>query len=202
MRPHWPCKPRGRASSPGVGRIDVIVDPFPVEHNKAVEAAVRGGLAAGQEVLPLVASESMSPLIRSGDRVRVGRAEPQELRPGDIVLVASGDGSLVTHRYIGTDRVAGKTFLHTKGDRSLVLDPPWPAAGLLGRIEGVIRGAEELDIRRGRGYLVHRLLALLMIGGRAWINRLPGDLTRRGCYRPLRWLAQLLAWLAWLGASY
>jgi hypothetical protein len=171
------------------------------EHNKAVEAAVRGGLAAGQEVLPLVSSKSMSPLIRSGDRVRVGRAEPQALRPGDIVLVASGDGSLVTHRYIGSTCIAGETFLHTKGDRSLILDPPWPSAGLLGRVEGVLRGGKELDIDRGRGYALHRLLGLLMIGGGAWINRLPDDLTRRGCHRPVHWLAALLAWLAWLGAS-
>ncbi len=200
MKPLWPCRPRGRASSPG-GRVDAAVGPLPVEHNKAVEAAVRGGLAAGQGVLPVVASESMSPLIRSGDRVRVGRAEPQALRPGDIVLFASDDGAMVTHRYIGSARVADETFLHTKGDRSLVLDPPWPAAGLLGRVEGVLRGTEELDISRGRGYLVHRLLSRLMVSGRAWINRLPGSLTRRGCYRLLRWLAGPLAWLAWKNAS-
>ncbi len=168
------------------------------QHSKAVEAAVRGGLAAGQDLLPLVASQSMSPLIRSGDRVRVGHAEPGALRPGDIVLVAAADGSLVTHRYVGSACAAGSTFLHTKGDRSLVLDPPWPAAGLVGRVEAILRGGRELDISRGRVYLVHRLLALLMTGGGTWINRLPGDLIRRACHRLVRWLAELLAWLAWI----
>jgi signal peptidase I len=171
------------------------------QHNKAVEAAVRGGLAAGHGLLPLVASQSMSPLIRSGDRVRVGQAEPGALRPGDIVLFAAVDGSLVTHRYIGSACVAGDTLLHTKGDRSLVPDTPWPAAGLVGRVEAILRGEKELDVGRGRGYLVHRLLALLMTRGGAWINRLPGDLTRRGGYRLVRWLAELLAWLAWFNPA-
>jgi hypothetical protein len=171
------------------------------EQVQGVEAAVRDGLAAGHDLFTLVTSESMSPLIRSGDRVRVGKAERHALRPGDIVLVTSLDGSLITHRYIGSACVGGEILLHTKGDRSLAVDPPRPAAGLVGRVEAILRGEKALDIGRGWGYLVHRLLARLMIGEAMWIDHLPGDLFRRGCHRLLRCLAQLLAWLAWTAPS-
>jgi len=171
------------------------------QHTKVVEDAVRDGLAAGHEILTLVTSESMSPLIRSGDRVRAAKAELKALRPGDMVLVTSLGESLVTHRYVNSAYIDGDFFLRTKGDQSLTLDPPRPVAGLVGRVVAVLRGEKELDIGRGRGYRVHRVLAWLMISGQRCIDHLPGELPRRVTHRILRWLAGLLAWLAWAGFS-
>jgi len=68
-----------------------------------------GAVERGTEASLRAEGGSMSPLIRSGDYVRMGPAKAHVARPGDIVAVrGSGGGSLVIHRVVARtgDRLA------------------------------------------------------------------------------------------------
>ena len=67
----------------------------------------------------LVAGFSMSPLLRSGDRVYSRSIARAELAPGDII-VFSRDGKTIVHRVIRT----GNDGIQTQGDANPLPDPP------------------------------------------------------------------------------
>lgn len=73
---------------------------------------------------------SMRPLLAPGRPLRVVHAAIDELRPGDVVVVDSGD-ALVCHRlvYVTADRLV------TRGDDTPDCDPPLPHDALIGRVE-------------------------------------------------------------------
>ena len=73
---------------------------------------------------------SMRPLLAPGRPLRVVHATVDELRPGDVVVVDTGD-ALVCHRlvYVTRDRLV------TRGDDAPACDAPLPHAALIGRID-------------------------------------------------------------------
>lgn len=81
--------------------------------------------------------QSMLPMIRSGDTVRV--APLDRLRKGDVLLYER-DGRWFVHRLIcdrGADVSRGRLVL--RGDGLPVADPPVTAASVLGRVTGIER---------------------------------------------------------------
>jgi len=174
-----------------------VGDPPTAGRERAIQAIVREGLAAGHTFRPRVISGSMSPFICIDDRVQVRPVELGALRPGDIVVLASPDGALVTHRYIHFSQEGDEVQLLTKGDRPLALDSPWPAAALVGRVEAIDRGNRQLPIHWGWGRRMHRLLAILTLWEWRLISHLPGRLARRVFHKGVGWLARFIAALAW-----
>ncbi len=117
---------------------------------------------------------SMHPTLRPGDVVRVERAGPDELRPGDVVLFQNGHGALL-HRFLGR---TPEGLMRTRGDAMASPDPPWPPEALIGKAVGVEQQGRVVPIpnrplyravRRGlaRGMAFFqallRLLALLLL---------------------------------------
>jgi hypothetical protein len=103
-------------------------------------------LRAGVGARFTAAGHSMTPAIRTGDRLTVeplGAAAP---RLGEVVAGESG-GRLVVHRLVGWDH--GRAVL--RGDCGPMSDPPVAPEGLLGRVVRIERDDREVRFGLGSG---------------------------------------------------
>ena len=137
--------------------------------------AGRVALQAGLPWFFTVATGSMKPLLWPGATVEVRPCEAGDLRVGDILCVARGEGLLV-HRMVAWREVAGARHVVTRGDRADADDPPTPLPDVLGRVVRIGAGRLSFGIT---GPVGARLGAL---AGRLW--PLTGPL--RWATRPLR----------------
>lgn len=96
------------------------------------EPTLRAVLAAGHGARFRAEGDSMQPVIRNGDYVRVVPCAPSELRRGDVILAATARG-LTAHRIV---RISERGII-TRGDHSLRVDPPVEPASVLGRVAEV-----------------------------------------------------------------
>ncbi len=159
------------------------------ERERAIRELLHSELAAGQVIRSQVVTDSMSPLIQAGDWVTVASVHASQLRPGDVIVLATADSSTITHRYLGRERGAGRRLL-TKGDRALVADPPWPEDVLLGRVTAVERGGRRLG-------WPNRLAAGIALWDWRLVNRLPAALPRRAVHKGMGWILAAVAAAAW-----
>jgi len=114
---------------------------------------LREGLANGRRPHLTITSNSMSPLLRSGDQIILDNSPLSQLEPGDII-------SVDCHRYILTHRFWRKDNANiiTRGDRPLQFDPPNPEEKYIG--QAIIRKRNEkyLNIQRGFGKWLNKHL--------------------------------------------
>ena len=94
---------------------------------------LRQAMKEGKSPFVTVVSNSMSPLIRRGDQIRIGPTTAEKLQPGDII-VYSGPANLITHRFWGFLSEKDTTQLVTKGDRPQHFDPPFIQTDLVGQV--------------------------------------------------------------------
>jgi signal peptidase len=126
---------------------------------------VRDLAAEGRPAEIPVRGNSMRPMLREGDRVRLAPLTHAEARLGDVVLRVAPSGPII-HRVVGWWPSRNGWRLLTKGDGARRLDPPLPPEELAGRVVARVRGGSvrQLDgagMRvRGRG----RALVSLMTG--------------------------------------
>lgn len=97
---------------------------------------VRDQVRQGRRVRLVVGGWSMVPLVWPGSRVEIAPTTIEDLRPGDLVAVASG-GHVVCHlvRAIGRDKDG--PLLRSRGVATGRDDPPARASDVLGRVERV-----------------------------------------------------------------
>jgi signal peptidase I len=94
-----------------------------------IETALTTGVPP-RETWVLLEGRSMEPAYTSGDWLLVEPLDGSRLiRPGEVVVARRGD-LLVTHRVV---RLRGGQVV-TKGDASLLDDPPIPLGGVIGRV--------------------------------------------------------------------
>ncbi|MCX5796148.1 MAG: right-handed parallel beta-helix repeat-containing protein [Elusimicrobia bacterium] len=121
-----------------------------------------------------ISGHSMRFLLRNGDRIRVRRVPPADLRLGDIVVFMK-DREVVAHRLVWTTTQTSGILLRTKGDGQTSWDPPVPASGIVGRVEAYQRGTLPwVLLRQGpRRYWNHTIAlfstALFIIPGCPWL---------------------------------
>lgn len=129
---------------------------------------LRDSLAKGQHPRLTVSSNSMAPLLKRGDQIILAAIQPEQLKPGDIItLIDSGSAqSLLTHRIWA---IQGNVIL-TRGDHALVLDTPWPANAVLGRVTGRTRQQHTLSFQVGLGRWLDRRLAALAQQEQRWLT--------------------------------
>ena len=143
-----------------------------------------------------VTGESMVPLLRTGDHIIAQRVPGASLRLGDLVVIRL-DAALVTHRLIANGVVDG---WYTKGDNSLSVDPPVPAAEILGRVVAIECQGRRLDatgmrwttLTRGLGHIGRWQAAFLeasrSLGARRRLaGQVNGSNRWAGLYRSLAW---------------
>lgn len=88
---------------------------------------------------------SMFPTVRPGDVLVVERVSLQQVRVGDVVVMAR-DSGFVSHRVISIGKDAGGGLLMTRGDTSVVDDLPVRESDFVGRVGHVIRKAKLIRV--------------------------------------------------------
>lgn len=134
-------------------------------------------LARGGRVWRIVTSDSMAPLLRTGDRILVepcaGRA-----RWGDVIVFRTPAGTMV-HRVLGVRRGAASPRVIEKGDAN-----PFGGAvdltAVVGRVCRRDRQGNSVDLAHGWGRLIQVALATLSLA------ELGGLLAGQGVRRALR----------------
>lgn len=111
----------------------------------AVEQLVDQALERKGRVLFTITTASMEPAIALGDQVEVRTLGSRGPGMGDIVLFRDPVLGLLVHRVLWRWWSPGRaTKLFTKGDAALRRDRALTAAEILGRVERIVRGGEEL----------------------------------------------------------
>ena len=129
--------------------------------------------------LPLIVlTDSMYPVIESGDLIICHTAEPEEIQVGDVIAFfdPAGNGTtIVTHRVLEVTEQAGQTAWRTKGDNNNTEDRlPVPADKLVAVYEGTrIPGAGNvaLFMQTTPGLIVCVLCPILLLVGYDMIRR-------------------------------
>jgi len=131
--------------------------------------------AQGGDFWMLAKGESMSPLIRDGDRIQVRpfQAPPQS---GEILIFHRSNG-LVAHRLLRLrHNRQGESVCLAQGDHALSPDPPLSLDQVAGRAVAVRRGERELHLdtpawQRVGGAVSALQLVFSGLGESAWLRR-------------------------------
>ena len=137
-----------------------ISDPGRTAHS-----ILREQLRQGGSITLSVTTASMFPLIRPGDSVSVASVRSGDLRPGDLVLIDSGD-EFVVHRLLA---MSTRSAL-TRGDHSRRFDEPVPMDWIIGKVLKIIRSDGELDLSSPGRRLQQRGMALYFLGQGRLLN--------------------------------
>ena len=111
---------------------------------------LRQSMENGRSPFLNVVSDSMSPLIRSGDQVQLAPIIHSALQPGDVILF-SDIGELITHRFWGIITTESNEQLITKGDRPQHFDQLHDTDTLIGLVIGRRRNRRFLKLSEGAG---------------------------------------------------
>jgi signal peptidase I len=103
---------------------------------------------------------SMLPTLWPGDFLTVHSLDPEQVRPGDIVLYMQQDRFFV-HRMVAANLTRDNAFLITRGDCMPRNDPPVARREVLGRITEVHRTGSVFAPARTRS-LFHQLAAWML----------------------------------------
>ena len=118
-------------------------------------------LREGKNPFVTVTSNSMAPLIRTGDELQIATAAVSDLMPGDIIALDTGDGMLA-HRYWNLIQGGDDDLLLTKGDSSVEFDPPFELADYVGLIIARRRGETLLSFNEIPARWFNRLVFQLL----------------------------------------
>lgn len=113
-------------------------------------------LARTRTVWVIEGSDSMAPLVRAGDRLRLVPADRPHIRPGSLVAFCS-DARLVVHRVLA----CGPAGVVTKGDALSRRDGPVSWDAVVGRVVAVAHPARVAELERVPWRLLGRMLAAL-----------------------------------------
>ena len=110
----------------------------------------------------------MRPSIRDGDILLVAPIDSSQVQRGDVILFQQGERVLV-HRVLGRCR-ANQERLIVKGDAHWKPDPPLSTQQVLGRVVGLERSGNIIElVRRRRRLAAARLCSgALYLGSRAF----------------------------------
>lgn len=119
---------------------------------------LRQGMSLGQRPFLVITSGSMRPLLRVHDAVQLEPVVGEALHPGDLITIQDKN-TLITHRFLGWWQSESGLYLLTRGDRSLVVDAPWPTTRLVGRVVARRRRNRWLSFQKGVGGWLTRHVA-------------------------------------------
>lgn len=143
-----PNRPAG--SFPGDPRAAMISD----DSRETILPLVRDALREDREVQLHVISESMHPLLETGDTVYVRALNPQTARVGDIIIFEK-QGIPITHRLLR----AGPLPWMVKGDRALRADPPLHEGDLIGKVTRIHKRTTTVNLETRSWRWANRLFA-------------------------------------------
>lgn len=113
----------------------------------------------GQSFWVRIASWSMAPLIKKGDRLLIRKVDPGTLKPGEIICFKKGN-ILVTHRIYSMNKRPKKgPFFVIKPDLKDKLDLPVSSKDILGKAVVLQRRAKDFDLNKK----IFRLWGMILI---------------------------------------
>jgi len=121
-----------------------------------IVALLQESLAIGSQPKLQVTSNSMVPVLQSGDQVIVEAIKKNDLRIGDL-LVIQRKSDLLTHRMVATHEYG----YYTKGDHASILDPLISFQSILGRVTLIERGETRIDQKKGIRASINPILGRL-----------------------------------------
>ncbi len=127
-------------------------------------------LETGLQKLSYRSVKGMSPFLRKGDRVSVIRAEPDDLRIGDLILVQKNNRPTVRRFLYKTFR-GHEQMLVAKADQYRYLDLPLPSANLSGLVIKIEKTEKEIHLQKLFWKAVSRALGVFsLIQERIWTS--------------------------------
>ena len=123
-------------------------------HHDLIKDLIDFELSIGDQIQFKVVSNSMAPIIEIGNSVLVNVSEFETIQRGDIIVIKREDDFL-THRAI---RSNGDGWI-TKGDNSVLFDPPTKAELIIGSITAIQKGSQPIKLQTSRWARINRLLA-------------------------------------------
>lgn len=129
--------------------------------------------------LPLIVlTDSMYPVIQSGDLIICHTAEPEEIKVGDVIAFfdpAGNGSSIVTHRVLEITEQFDDIAWRTKGDNNNVEDRlPVPADNLVAVYEGIrlpVLGRVALFMQTTPGLIICVVCPMLLLVGYDMVRR-------------------------------
>lgn len=128
------------------------------QQTEAVVDMVRDEIVHKGKVYLDVATDSMYPMIKSGDKVMVKDWPVEELRRGDILLYHNHH-SIYTHRLLYKNSTATGIMLITKGDALKTFDSPFSPACFLGRVVAIQKRHRSINLQAPWWRMVNWVLA-------------------------------------------
>ncbi len=123
---------------------------------------LREGMQAGKTPILTLTSNSMLPLLRTGDQVQLEAVNLDQYQVGDIITIVdeSDPNQMLTHRFWGMAQTEnGLLFCITRGDRPLMFDSPTNTANIVGRVRARFRNGRILRLNQGQGQRLNHHLA-------------------------------------------
>jgi signal peptidase len=138
-------------------------------------ALLRQQLAAGGQARLRVQGGSMLPLIRPGDTVCIAPCQPQQVRPGEIIVFQRGS-TLIMHRLLACSAHS----LQTRGDSCRLDDAPIHPSDVLGRVVAIERDGVCYPLPQHAWPALYRVLGRLA-RLKQYLQRLPNHLHAAAC---------------------
>jgi len=128
--------------------------------------------APGRSVESTVIGGSMGRTIPAGTRIRIELSSPRAYRPGEVIAFVS-DQHLIVHRVVRAPRRRPRGRVLTRGDASLIADPPVPADRVLGPVTAMQSGGQWTSVgshpaRAWPARAYASLVLLLVASASAW----------------------------------
>jgi signal peptidase I len=139
-------------------------------------ALLRESMEKGQQPQLAINSNSMAPLLQSGDLIILASVTLEQIQAGDLLTLTT-EPDLLTHRYWKQWQQADTVYLLTRGDRPLLFDKPWPVDCLLGRVVARQRQGKVLSLQQGWGKWLNDKLTWLAMIESHWFGIHPGQPT-------------------------
>jgi signal peptidase len=143
--------------------------------------------------LPLIVlTDSMYPIIQSGDLIICRTADPASVEVGDVISFFDPDGngtSVVSHRVISIENENGAIAFRTQGDANNAEDPSAvPAENLVGVYQRRIAGAGNVAMfmQTSTGLIICVVLPLLLLVGYDLLRRRAFERSKKADTEALR----------------
>ena len=135
-----------------------------VEHEQTLLAEMlKESIQRGITPSLTVISDSMSPLLRTGDQVGLQELAPTQARPGQIITFSNpnDERELITHRVAGVVLEKGQEKIAAFGDRSLLFDAPVACENIIGLVIWRRSKNNVVNLLSGHGASLNQKLAQL-----------------------------------------
>lgn len=133
-----------------------------------------------------VISDSMQPLLRTGDVVVAEPLEPSAVQIGDVIVVRRG-AELITHRLLAIDPQGW----WLRGDDAIWSDETVRPEAVIGRVIFIERATHPIDLRQPIGLELNRRLTRINLA--TWRVAQHLGIDRRTAGRWPRWAAWMCA---------